>query len=305
MAEDVFEVQLATAERRYTKVYNDFLRTENLTTEEKMIYIALKSFVTYGQDEGQIFPSMDTLCRITSMSRPRATKAITSLIRKGVVKKKRRGLTQSNIYTLYDNAAMWAAESAEEMRDLAESDISLSSHEMIEELKRRGVIEIIETKKEPAAGTDQSSDASTSSEKLNIVLTTSNSTMDAAGCQERYSMAEVRELFDYAVLENDKKCSGRDLDAVMDILYDTLNSTKPTIKVSGENRPTMVVIGKLMKLTYEEILYSIQKFNERTDRISNPRAYMLTILYTAKEQMNLDINNQVRYDMYGRTDDAD
>ena len=31
------------------------------------------------------------------------------------------------------------------------------SEEMIEELKRRGVIEIIETKKEPAAGTDQSS----------------------------------------------------------------------------------------------------------------------------------------------------
>lgn len=82
MAADVFEVQLATSERRYTKVYNDFLNTDHLTTEEKMVYIALKSFVTYGQDEGQVFPSMETLCRLTSMSRPRATRAITSLIRK-------------------------------------------------------------------------------------------------------------------------------------------------------------------------------------------------------------------------------
>ena len=305
MAEDVFEVQLATSERRYTKVYNDFLNTDHLTTEEKMVYIALKSFVTYGQDEGQVFPSMETLCRLTSMSRPRATRAITSLIKKGVVKKKRRGLTQSNIYTLYDNAAMWAAGSAQEMRDLAESNISLSSREMIEELKRRGVIEIIETKKEPAAGTDQSSDASTSSEKLNIVLTTSNSTMDTAVCQERYSMEDVRELFDYAVLVKDKRCSERDLDAVMDILYDTLNTTKPTIRIAGENKPTMVVIGRLMKLSYEEIQYSIQKFNERTDRILNPKAYLLTVLYGAVGQMNLDVNNQVRYDMRGWTDGTD
>ena len=305
MAADVFEVQLATSERRYTKVYNDFLNTDHLTTEEKMVYIALKSFVTYGQDEGQVFPSMETLCRLTSMSRPRATRAITSLIKKGVVKKKRRGLTQSNIYTLYDNAAMWAAGSAQEMRDLAESNISLSSREMIEELKRRGVIEIIETKKEPAAGTDQSSDASTSSEKLNIVLTTSNSTMDTAVCQERYSMEDVRELFDYAVLLKDKRCSERDLDAVMDILYDTLNTTKPTIRIAGENKPTMVVIGRLMKLSYEEIQYSIQKFNERTDRILNPKAYLLTVLYGAVGQMNLDVNNQVRYDMRGWTDGTD
>ena len=299
MAEDRIQVQLATPERRYVKVYNDFLSTANLTTEEKIVYIALKSFVTYGQDEGQAFPSMETLCRLTSMSRPRATRAITSLIRKGVVKKKRRGLTKSNIYTLYDNAAMWTAESEEEMHDLAESSITLSSQEMIEELKRRGAVEIVTEKKEPASGTDQSSEASTSFDKLNIVLTTYNSTTDTSGCQERYSLANVRELFDYAVLINDKRCSTSDLDSVMNILHDTLNSTKSTIRVSGENKPAMVVIGKLMKLSYEEILYAIRKFNERTDRISNPRAYMLTILYNAREQMNLDITNQVQHDMYG------
>ena len=305
MAGERIEVQLATPERRHVKVYKDFLATQNLTTEEKIVYIALKSFITYGQDEGQVFPSMDTLCQLTSMSRPRATRTITSLIRKGVVKKKRRGLTKSNIYTLYDNAAMWEAGSAEEMKDLAENSIQLSSQEMIDELTRRGAIKIVETKKELAPETDQSSDASTSSDKLHIVLTTNNSTLNENGSQERYSMAEVRELFDYAVLANDERCDINDVDSVMDILYDTLNSTKKTIRVSGENTPAMVVIGKLMKLSYEEILYSIRKFNSITDRIRDPKAYMLTILYTAKEQMNLDVNNQVRHDLYGKTDDAD
>lgn len=304
MAEERIEVQLAIPERHHVKVYNDFLRTKNLTTEEKMVYIALKSFVTYGQDEGQVFPSMETLCQLTSMSRPRATRTITSLVKKGVVKKKRRGLMKSNVYTLYDNVAMWAAESEEEMIKLSESNIPFTSQEMIDELKRRGVIEVI-TKKELVSGTDQSSDASTSLDKLNIVLTTNNPTMEATESQERYSMESVKELFDYAVLVSNKKCDTRDIDSVMEILYDTLNTTKSTIRISGESRPSEVVISKLMKLSYEEIEYSIDKFNSVTERISNPKAYMLTILYGAREQMNLDIGNQVQHDLYGQTDDAE
>lgn len=60
----------------------------------------------------------------------------------------------------------------------------------------------------------------------------------------------------------------------------------------------MVVISKLMKLDYSEIMYAIDKFAEQTERIKNPTAYMLTLLYNAKEQINLDITNQVQHDMY-------
>lgn len=296
--EERIEVQLARSERRYVKIYNDFLRTEILSTEEKIMYIALKSFVNYNCDAGQIFPSMETLCQLTSMSRPRATRTITSLIKKGIVVKQRRGLTKSNLYTLYDNPAMWAAGSEQEMRDLAESSIPLSSQEMIDELERRGAIKIV-TQKEPESGTDQSSDTGTSVNQLNVVLTTDNFTMSKTVSQERYTMQQLQEFYEYTSLVNYKRCSISDLDAVMDILYDTLNSMKPTIRISGENKPTMVVISKLMKLTSEEILYAIGKFNEQTERINNPRSYMLTILYTAKEQMNLDLNNQVKYDLYG------
>ena len=40
------------------------------------------------------------------------------------------------------------------------------------------------------------------------------------------------------------------------------------------------------------------KFKEQTERIKNPSSYMLTLLYNSKEQMNLDISNQVQHDMY-------
>lgn len=61
----------------------------------------------------------------------------------------------------------------------------------------------------------------------------------------------------------------------------------------------MAVIGKLMKLDKESIMYAIGKFTEQTERIKNPVSYMLTILYNAPEQYHLDIKNQVSHDMMG------
>ena len=84
----------------------------------------------------------------------------------------------------------------------------------------------------------------------------------------------------------------------MNILHSTLNTTKATIRIGGEDKPAMVVIGKMMKLTHLDIMYAIDKYQEQTDRIKNPTAYMLTLLYNAKEQSNLDITNQVQHDMY-------
>lgn len=290
----------AIDQRAFTMVYNDFLKSKLLTPDARLVFIYLR--MHSDNNTGRSFPSLNTLAKETGLSKRTVQRCLSELQEKGVVHVEHRSNdrgTQSNLYTIYDNAKLWNAKDVTEMQSIA-SD--LKDAEMVEYLRSRGYSV---TKKEPASGTDQSSEASTSFNKLNIVLTTNNSTTDATESQERYSLEDVRELFDYAVLVNDKKCSTRDLDAVMDILYDTLNSTKPTIRVSGENKPAMVVIGKLMKLTYEEILYSIQKFNERTDRIGNTRAYMLTILYNAREQMNLDINNQVQHDLYGKANDTD
>lgn len=85
-------------------------------------------------------------------------------------------------------------------------------------------------------------------------------------------------------------------DAGMNILYTTMNMNK-TIRIAGADRPCMVVIGKLMKLNKESIMYAIEKFSEQTDRIHNPTSYMLTVLYHAPDQYHLDIKNQVAHDM--------
>ena len=75
------------------------------------------------------------------------------------------------------------------------------------------------------------------------------------------------------------------------ILYDTLNSTKQTTRISGEDKPTMVVVGKLMKLQPDDLIYSINKYHEQTERIKNVKGYLLTLLYNSREQQHLDIMN--------------
>lgn len=287
---ETFKVQLSVPERQYVKVYQDFLSSELLSAEEKLVYIALKSFVSYGSDEGKVFPSVETLCKLTTMSKPRVIRNINSLIKKGIVKKNRRGVTKTNIYILADNSVMWKAKTAEELKQNSEGAIDLSTEEMLEELKRRG-IEVV-TKKELPSATVEGSDESSSVSKDSLIHANHINTVPENQELERYSMQDLHQIFGYAALD---RYDSKDIDAVFNILYDVLNTRKETVRVGGENRPTMVVVGKLMKLDYNDIGFVIKKFNEQSGRINNPSAYILTQLYTAKEQNHFDLVNQGHY----------
>lgn len=122
----------------------------------------------------------------------------------------------------------------------------------------------------------------------------------AAGSQEamRYTLEEIQEIYDYGVMIQDHPELRDNIDSVMDILDRVLNSGQPTIRIGKEDKPTMVVIGKLMKLEYPQILFAIDKYREQRDKIKNPQQYMLTLLYNAKAQMDLEVTNQVQHDLY-------
>lgn len=298
MTDERIKVQLSKPERRFVKVYQDFLRSEQLSAEEKLIYIALKSFVGYGEDDGDVYPSMGTLCQLTSMSRPRATRTITSLIRKGIVTKKRRGLEKTNIYTLRDNPAMWAAESEAELRDLAETEIPYSSAELIEELKRRGVIEIIDRiKKAPMSGTDQSSDIDRYTHQ-HIAESIINYTGAAGESQDTYSMEELKELYSYNLMIEQEPRETDLIDYAIQIIYTAVNGSTPTIRVKKADLSRETVKKALLELNHEDILYVIRKYKDQATKIDNPESYILTMLFTAHGQLRAETDNQVRTDFF-------
>lgn len=303
MANNEIIVQLANPERKFVKVYQDFLQSKLLTAEEKIVFIALKSFVDFSKDnsgtQGEAYPTMETICKLSSLSRPRATRTINKLIEKKIVKKIRRGLTKSNVYILSDYATMWICESVEEIAKVADNQgvkpLTLTEH--IAELERMGYkVEI--KKKELVSESDQTTDTSTQKNKNNNLVNKQNTTSKIESQDlERYTLDQIRELFDYDIMVQDYPLRQNDIDSVISILYTAMNTTKSTIRIAGEDKPAMVVISKLMKLHKESIMYAIEMFSKQTERIKNPTAYMLTILYNAPEQFNLDIQNRVSHDM--------
>ena len=290
------KIKSATDQRKFTIVYNDFLESDLLDKHEKLIYIAIKRFAD--NDTLKAFPSLKTLHKITGISIRWIKKSIEHMEQLGVISVEHREDDekghQSNLYTLYDYAEIWNVGSSE--NDVAAVADEISEAKLVAELKARGYTVIKEKEPDKTEPTKVTVEPSTKLNQFDIVNTTINS--EKSQELERYTIDQIRQIFDYDILVNDKPLWQKDIDSVFSILHTALNTTKETIRVSGEDKPTMIVIGKLMKLDYSEIMYCIEKYSEQTERIKNPTAYMLTLLYNAKEQMNLDISNQVQHDMY-------
>ena len=290
------KIKSATDQRKFTLVYNDFLESDLLNYYEKMVFITLKKFAD--NETMRAFPSLKTIHSITGISLSQVRRSIEHMEELGVLSvehrtDKDRG-HQSNLYTLYDYAEIWNVGSSE--NDVAAVADEISEAKLVAELKARGYTVIKEKEPDKTEPTKVTVEPSTKLNQFDIVNTTINS--EKSQELERYTIDQIRQIFDYDILVNDKPLWQRDIDSVFSILHTALNTTKETIRVDREDMPTKVVIDKLKKLDYSEIMYCIEKYNEQTDRIKNPTAYMLTLLYNAKEQMNLDISNQVQHDMY-------
>lgn len=298
------KIKAVTDQRRFTIVYNDFLESDLLNKHEKLIFIALKRFAD--NDTLMAYPSLNTLHKMTGISVRWIKESLSHMQELGVLRvdarESEKSGHQSNLYTLYDEAEIWRVSTRSDIEQVKE-EINLARIKA--EARQRGY-ELVPIKKEPASVLSPVSDAShnVTNETLHNVSTSDGTTLHK-GCQERYTMDDIHALYEYDILVHDHSDLQSDIDAVMEILYDVLNTSKDTIRVAGQDRPAMVVIGKLMKLGCDEILYSIRKYSAVTERINNPSAYMLSILYSSKEQMRLDIQNQVQHDLYGNDGGAD
>lgn len=305
MAEE-FIVQSAIPERLYVKVYHDFLDSTVINGKEKIVFILLKRYLNFKRDEGGVvgnaYPTLDTLSKQAGMTKKTVAEIIKKLEKKGLIDVKQQGLNRPNIYTLRDFSSVWKAKTDAEVKEAIEAyEDEYEEYLLIERLRSKGYRVTKEKEPDYTEPTKVTVKPSTKNNQYSGVNTTLNHTKSQE--LERYSIEEIKELYDYFVMVNDHPELKDHIESVMEILHTTLNCTKKSIRICGESRPTLAVIGKLMKLGYSEILYCIRKYTGQTVRIKNPTAYMLTLLYRAKEQMNLDLTNQVQHDLANWNDD--
>lgn len=284
MEEDKDKLNTLTDQRPFFLVYQDFLKSDVLDTPyQKLLFIALKS---YANSNNTCFPSIGKLAKITKMSKRKVQTTLKELEEKKVLKRMKRVSenkgTTSNLYTLIDVKEVW--ENNKEIEPQQTTITEEEKNKMIRLLEQSGYT-VTQTKKEvPASNT--TSEASTPN-------TYKNYTKNVSSCQEneQYSLVHVKKMYEYDILVNDYPYKINEINAVFNILYEVLNTTQKTIRVNKQNKSVNVVKTKLLKLTYEEIMYCIKKYEEQTQTITNHRSYIVTMLYNAKEQMELDITN--------------
>lgn len=283
--------KVSTEFSNFTIFHNEFIDSELLSGYEKLVFMAIKRHLN--SESSQAFPSIKTICSHTGLSKPTVIKAIKSLEDKEILTVEHRESEDrghiSNLYTLVDFKEIWKAHSAKDMKAIAQTKQYEWAKQIIEAAGGR----VVEIEKESSNA--EPTKVTAKPDPINKRFSENNNTQkdERSQPQERYSLEDIQELFEYSVMVNDFPQLRPDVDNVITILHETLNTSKKTIRVAGEDLPAMPVIGKLMKLTRDEILYSIRKYAENLSPVKNPRAYMLTILYRAKEQYALDIQNQV------------
>ena len=128
--------------------------------------------------------------------------------------------------------------------------------------------------------------------------TTAEMGLEWMGCE---NITELKEL----VLENleyefSKRTHDKErLDEIVDIIVETLCSTKPTINISGEEYPARLVKEKLLRLDSSHIDYVFECLQKTTTYVRNIKRYLLATLFNAPSTIGNYYSALVNHDLYG------
>ena len=87
------------------------------------------------------------------------------------------------------------------------------------------------------------------------------------------------------------------LEELLELIVDTVCSSRRFIRIGKENLPADIVRRRMMKLNAEHIRYLISCLNENTTKIRDIRQYLLTALYNAPATISSYYNQLVQHDI--------
>ena len=123
-------------------------------------------------------------------------------------------------------------------------------------------------------------------------------TADEMGKEREAYRDLIRENISYDALITDG-LRKEDIDEIVEILVDTVCSTKPFLVVGGDKKPAQVVKSQLLKLDCEHIRFVLACMKENTTKIRNIRQYLLTTLYNAPVTISNYYGALVNHELYG------
>lgn len=260
------------------------------TIYQKMMYVMLRQYI---DDKKQCFPSVKTLAEECSMSVAKATEVLKELEEKKIITKTSRYLESggqtSNIYTIHDHVKV----KPKQTKPKPIND-SVPEFEALTAKQKKEVSAADQADQSKKSTGDTSNDITTLRLHNNTLLGDSQgeNRIEKVAVQTKYSTDEIKKQYDYQALIAEHSVHQENIDICIDIIATTINSKKQTIRIQKEEIPNAKVVDRLLKLTKEDILWVISKYEQQPNQIHSPKAYLLTLLYDAKNQRLLDLQNR-------------
>lgn len=110
----------------------------------------------------------------------------------------------------------------------------------------------------------------------------------------------IRDNLEVDILSQDNRFDTDRVNEMIEIMLDAICSTRPTIRINGEDMPQQVVKSRFLKLNSSHIEYVLHAMNDCPSDIRNIRGYMLTTLYNASLTMDNYYSALVNHDLYGQ-----
>lgn len=110
----------------------------------------------------------------------------------------------------------------------------------------------------------------------------------------------IRDNLEVDILSQDSRFDTDRVNEMIEIMLDVVCSTRPTIRINGEDMPQQVVKSRFLKLNSSHIEYVLHAMNECPSDIRNIRGYILTTLYNASLTMDNYYSAKVNYDFNGQ-----
>ena len=116
--------------------------------------------------------------------------------------------------------------------------------------------------------------------------------------EERSAYAQiVRDNTDYEFLIEQNPSKADTINELISIMVDAICSTRPTIRVNGEDVPHDVVKSTFLKLNGSHIEYVLEAMDNNTSDVRNIRSYLITALYNSRLTLNSYWQSRVNHDM--------
>ena len=273
----------------YTVMSNHHLRNHTLSLKAKGLLSQMLSL----PDDWDY--TLQGLAQINKESIDAIREAVRELERAGYIKRSRerdeRGCLRGTVYTIYEqpHTEPTSEEPAQEEPMLEKPMLDLPTLENPTQLNTES------TKKRKRQSKDLSITDSIPFPSGFPDAPTQKRT------ETKESFESYRELIleniDYDVLASDPHVDREQLDEIVDLVQETVCSTRSRIRVAGNDYPTEVVRSKLLKLNGEHIRFVMDCLKQNTTRIRNIRQYLLTALFNAPSTMNSYYAALVAHDM--------